>query len=276
MRKLYLGLSFVAMVVLMACDGSGTNADGGLSINSSNSSSESDNEYDGEVEYADDLPKCTERKDGKVYYIEDEDITYTCKYDEDEKAGEWVSKKKKTTDDEDDDQESSSSAKKGSVSSSSKKSDGGYDDEVDDDDESNRSIADICADGLSEDCLIGTWTLKSISQKGNGEVITDFSTAPGTMVFNDDGIYRYYRSSISECPTTDGGNWSISEDRKTLTFFENREGDCLEFMKKYTTTPSIEVSGNTVTLKLNKVVFQQDESDGLYAGNDTEVFVRIE
>lgn len=276
MRKLYLCLSFVAMAVFVACDGSGTNADGGLSINSSNSSSKADNEYDSIVEEVDNLPKCSERKDGEVYYVKEVGVAYTCRYDEGEETGEWVSKKKKTTDDEDDDQESSSSAKKGSVSSSSKKSDGGYDDEVDDDDGSNRSIAEICADGLSEDCLIGNWQLKSIISRNGGEVITDFSSAPGTMVFDDNGIYRYTRSSAGECQGLDKGEWSISEDGKTLTFFENKVGDCIEFQKHYATTPSIEVSGNTVTLKLNKVVFQQDESHGLYAGNDTEVFVRTE
>ena len=275
MRKLCLGLSFVAMAAFVACDGSGTNADGGLSINSSNSSSKADNEYDSIVEEVDNLPKCSERKDGEVYYVKEVGVAYTCRYDEDEETGKWVSKKKKTTDDEDDDQESSSSAKKGSVSSSSKKSDGGYDDEGDADDESNRSIADICAEGLSEDCLIGTWTLKSINQKG-GDVITDFSSAPGTMVFRDDGIYRYSRSSAGSCTGVDSGNWSVSEDGKTLTFFENKLGDCIEFQKKYVVTPTIEVTGETVTMSLGKVVFQQDESDGMYAGNDTEVFVRIE
>jgi hypothetical protein len=143
------------------------------------------------------------------------------------------------------------------------------------DDGSSKSIADICADGLSEDCLIGEWTLKSISQKG-GEVITDFSAAPGKMVFKDDGYYRYERSANGECKGLDEGEWSISEDGKSLIFFENKFGDCIDFQKKYPTTPSIEVSGNTITLKLNKVVFQQDESDGMYAGNDTEVFVRTE
>lgn len=276
MRKLYLCLSFAAMAVFVACDGSGTNADGGLSINSSNSSSKADNEYDSIVEEVDNLPKCSERMDGEVYYVKEVGVAYTCRYDEGEETGEWVSKKKKTRNDEDDDQESSSSAKKGSVSSSSKKSDGGYDDEVDDDDGSNRSIAEICADGLSEDCLIGTWTLKSIISRNGGEVITDFSSAPGTMEFRDDGIYRYSRSSAGSCPGVDMGEWSVSEDGKILTFFENKMGDCIEFMKKYTTTPSIEVSGNTVTLKLNKVVFQPDESEGMYVGNDTEVFVRIE
>jgi uncharacterized protein (TIGR02145 family) len=71
---------------------------------------ESDDEYDGEVEYVEDLPNCTAKKDEKVYYVEAEDFTYTCRYDEGEDAGEWVRKKKKVVD--------------GRSSSSSAKSDG--------------------------------------------------------------------------------------------------------------------------------------------------------
>ena len=128
MKKLFTGLSFIAIAVFVACDGSGTNANSELLGNSSNSSSESFDEYDGEVEYVEDLPKCTAKKDEKVYYVEDEDITYTCIYDEDVKKGEWVRKKKKARDD--DDKESSSSARKPDVSSSSLESNGDYDGEV--------------------------------------------------------------------------------------------------------------------------------------------------
>ena len=128
MRKLCLGLSFIAMAAFVACSsGSGTNADSESLEKSSNSSSKQEKDYDGEVEYADDLPKCTERKDGMVYYVEDEDISYTCTYDDDLEKGEWVKKKKRTRGDDDDqessssieDEESSSSAKKTKVSSSS-------------------------------------------------------------------------------------------------------------------------------------------------------------
>ena len=128
MKKLFTGLSSIAIAVFVACDGSGTNANSELLGNSSNSSSESFDEYDGEVEYVEDLPKCTAKKDEKVYYVEDEDITYTCRYDEDEEAGEWVrKKKKKKKSSDDDDKESSSSARKPDVSSSSLESNGDYD-----------------------------------------------------------------------------------------------------------------------------------------------------
>ena len=144
-----------------------------------------------------------------------------------------------------------------------------------DDSGNSKTIAEICAEGLSEDCLVGTWTLKSISQIGNKEVITDFSTSQGgVMEFREDGIYHYTRSSYGDCPDPDEGHWSIED--KTLTFKEDKKGDCIDFGKKYTVTPSIEVSGETVTLYLNKVIFQQNESDGMFTGNDTEVFVRTE
>ena len=124
MKNLFLGLSLAAMVLLAACSSeSGTN--GEPLENSSNSSSESFDEYDGEVEFFNDLPRCAGKKDGKVYYVEDEDIAYTCRYDEDEETGEWVRKKKKSSDD--DDKESSSSARKPDVSSSSLESNGDYD-----------------------------------------------------------------------------------------------------------------------------------------------------
>lgn len=144
------------------------------------------------------------------------------------------------------------------------------------DDSESKSIAEICADGLSEDCLVGTWTLKSISTKDLSETINAFTGATnGVLEFRDNGIYHYSRSSAGSCPGVDEGEWSIAED-DSLTFFENKLGDCIDFMKKYTVTPKVEVVGETVNLILNEVVFQQDESDGMYAGNDTEVFTRTE
>ena len=127
MRKLSLGFSFVAMAVLAACgDGSGTNANSNLLGNSSNSTSESDDEYDSIVAEVDNLPKCTEEKDGEVYYVKEDGVAYTCRYDGEEESGEWVRKKKNV----DDDQKSSSSVKKADVSSSSGESANEYDGEV--------------------------------------------------------------------------------------------------------------------------------------------------
>ncbi|MBR6379861.1 MAG: fibrobacter succinogenes major paralogous domain-containing protein [Fibrobacter sp.] len=99
MRKLSLGLSVATMVMFADCSsGSGTNANSESPINSSNSSSKLDDGYDGEVEEFGDLPECSEKKDGKVYYVKDDGVAYTCRYNEGGKTGEWVEKKKKAED----------------------------------------------------------------------------------------------------------------------------------------------------------------------------------
>ena len=108
MKRLFCGFSFAAMALLVACSsGSGTNSEP-LEM-SSNSSSESVDEYDSIVEEVGNLPKCVEGKDGEVYYVKEAGVAYTCRYDGEEETGEWVRKKRKPADD-DDDQESSSSS----------------------------------------------------------------------------------------------------------------------------------------------------------------------
>ena len=91
------------------CGDAGVNANNGIMGKNTSSSSTDDKtgdktgdsdtekkgDYDESVEFTDELPKCTAKKDGKVYYVEEEDITYTCNYDEDLKTGEWVKSKKK-------------------------------------------------------------------------------------------------------------------------------------------------------------------------------------
>ena len=91
MKKLFLELSFAALcaALLSAC-GSESGTNGEPLENSSNSSSESFNEYDSIVEEVGNLPKCTEGKDGEVYYVKEAGVAYTCRYDEDEEAGEWI------------------------------------------------------------------------------------------------------------------------------------------------------------------------------------------
>jgi uncharacterized protein (TIGR02145 family) len=123
MKNLFLGLSLAAMALLAACSsGSGTNSEP-LKI-TSNSSSESVDEYDSIVEEVGNLPKCVEGKDGEVYYVKEAGVAYTCRYDGEEETGEWVRvrKKKKPAGDDDDDQESSSSVNDADDSSSSEES----------------------------------------------------------------------------------------------------------------------------------------------------------
>ncbi len=328
MRKLSLGLSFVAMVSLVACgDGSGTNADSNLLGNSSNSTSESvdkydgiveepgdlpkcsekkdgkiyyvkdagvaytcqydvddetgewvgkkngddedqkssssvkkadvssssgesANEYDGEVEEFDDLPKCTAKKDGKVYYVEDEDVAYTCKYDEDEEAGEWVSKKKKPSDD---DQESSSSAKKTDISSSSGKSEDGSSSSEESDEESSSSAGSIYNpdENTLTDLRDGrVYRTTVIAPEGTGysEVwmaenlnYSDSITTPSlkgrhwcNIYYNTENNYAVslegciyiWTAAIDSIKVYDGGNGATCGSRRTCTLPPRVQGIC--------------------------------------------------
>lgn len=151
-----------------------------------------------------------------------------------------------------------------------------------DDSEGSKSLTERC-ETLSEDCLIGKWTLKEIVQKSDQQNIQDFSNAQGGVLeFKDDGIYHYERSSISNCPGSlggavdDEGHWSIDEEAGTLVFKVDKQGDCMGDIGRtvYTTTPKVEITGETsVSLSLNTVIFQQDENA---AGDNTEVFTRTE
>ncbi|MBR2197068.1 MAG: hypothetical protein IJ909_01185 [Fibrobacter sp.] len=142
-----------------------------------------------------------------------------------------------------------------------------------------KSRAEKCRTGLSKECLIGTWTLNSISHIDTKDVIADFSSAQGgTLNFTDDGIYHYIRSTAGNCPGSlgggidDKGTWKVT-DNTSLEFYENKQGDCIPFATHFNTTPTIEIVGESVNLYLNKVIFQPNESDALFTGSDTEVFI---
>ena len=99
---------FTALLVVAAasmyftgCGENGTNVTNGFADQKGSSSStekkgnadeEETGDYDETVEFLDELPNCTARKDGKVYFVEEDEVAYTCKYDEDTEEGEWVKK----------------------------------------------------------------------------------------------------------------------------------------------------------------------------------------
>ena len=56
----------------------------------SSSSEKEEYDFDGEVVFAYELPSCTVKKDEKTYYVRDEDAAYTCDYDDFFRKGEWI------------------------------------------------------------------------------------------------------------------------------------------------------------------------------------------
>lgn len=117
MRKLYLGLSFITVTVLVACDDNSNSTKG----------SEPVEVADIMAEAFDDLPVCTEKRDGVMAYVKIEKIAYTCingywtpdSDDKDSSSSVTQDKEPESSNEEIDDIESSSSEEMSKFSSSS-------------------------------------------------------------------------------------------------------------------------------------------------------------
>ena len=53
-------------------------------------------------------------------------------------------------------------------------------------DESEPTLEELCATGLNEDCLVGTWNLKGIESLDKSQTYTDFTPAPTVLEFTKD------------------------------------------------------------------------------------------
>lgn len=144
--------------------------------------------------------------------------------------------------------------------------------------ESKPSRADMCAQGLNEDCLIGQWNLQSIQSRDGSQIYTDFGVTPSTLEFRDDGTFYFVftnNPSISEMAsdgcggTSNYGTWEIAG---TVLKLKIGRTDCLTTGRSYTLTPKIDER----SLNLNTVVFHEnDMTDQLTKSNSTEYFVRV-
>ena len=134
-KALPIAISTWAMIIA-GCNGAGTGSNALVDADTDTKSSASakatqddddydDDEYDGDAETFDDLPKCTSRKDGDIYYIEEDDAFVECNAEEEK----WVPVKARGKDEDDPDD---------SKPSSNSKSDK---DEYDDDDDLRSSAS---------------------------------------------------------------------------------------------------------------------------------------
>lgn len=141
------------------------------------------------------------------------------------------------------------------------------------------TLADKCAT-VTEDCLVGAWTLQAITTKTDlNTPLTSFTSAPGTLTFNDNGTFQYHTSGITTnaaCQNVDNyGKWSLEG---TSVKLRTTNGDCIGEMTTLTPTITVESgdAGDKATMNIGKVFFQQDENTSMDAANTTEVFTRAE
>lgn len=55
------------------------------------------------------------------------------------------------------------------------------------------SRAELCANGISDDCLVGAWNAIGLTSNATGDkyALADFSAAPGTLTFNKDKTFQF-------------------------------------------------------------------------------------
>ena len=145
-------------------------------------------------------------------------------------------------------------------------------------DEPEPTMAEKCANGLSEDCLVGNWNLQAVKTLDLSAVHIDFGTTPSTLEFTKDGKFHFvfttdpHKSEMAGngCGGTNVyGNWEINNMTLKLKIGIT---DCLTTGETFTLTPTI----NDRSLNFNMVVFHaNDMTDGLTKSNSTEYYVRV-
>ena len=140
---------------------------------------------------------------------------------------------------------------------------------------SKPSRAEACAEGLSEDCLVGAWNLERIQAKDGNLVFMDLSEAPSKLEFADDGKFMFrYTSDASVSEMAAGcdesvtvGVWKISGENLELKI---TRGDCVVAGKTFTLTPTI----SDGVLNFNTIVFHENDiADAMARDNSTEIYV---
>lgn len=149
------------------------------------------------------------------------------------------------------------------------------------------SRSEACAKGLSEDCLVGVWTLNGVTDAGTGLLNPshDFSAAPATIEFsnvkdeygNTPFIYTFAGNSKDECGKLQNGGapimgvWEISGTSLIL----KPNSACYNPSRK-TVTPTFTDDGVVIKMDLHELyLLNGDEMASADAGERaaaTEVY----
>jgi hypothetical protein len=141
-------------------------------------------------------------------------------------------------------------------------------------DDSSESLGDKCGEnnGVTEGCVVGTWSLKAIYNKGDNTTITNYANAPGTLVITDDGKFEYAMSAAPQVDAACGGQkvYGVWEINEATIKFNVKTGDCVV---SFTASPRVD----ELQMNLNGVFFQLgDVDDEPTKVNGTEILDRVE
>lgn len=145
---------------------------------------------------------------------------------------------------------------------------------------SSPSRSEACAEGLSADCLVGTWKLNGAFNRLSGAIDPshDFTASPATMTFNEDGTFAFVNSSLTHASCNEVntyGNWSVAEDLKTLTLKTTVGNACMN-PRNITTVPVVSQVGGNIQLEIPQIFFLNSETElesEQNKANTSEIFV---
>ncbi|WP_297698507.1 hypothetical protein [uncultured Fibrobacter sp.] len=143
---------------------------------------------------------------------------------------------------------------------------------------SEPSKAEACAQGISEDCLAGTWSLIGLANKNTGDIYpyADYKQAgkqPGKLIF-DKEKKKFEMDLPVGVSTVDPndypiyGDWSIAEGGKLHLHMMTTAIEGFNF----DLTPVIKVEGNIVRMTFDRLFFLAPEIDDSPANVNTEVY----
>ena len=139
----------------------------------------------------------------------------------------------------------------------------------------SKSKAEECANGLSAECLQGSWNMLGFANNGTGEILPayDYKAAPGKLTFNEDGTFQFDVPLSAPADLKAGdcnpvyGNWTISGTQLTLKGTIN--GMCLAH-KSATFTPVIAAEGAEIKMSMGGLWLMENATDEVsiksYAG----------
>lgn len=133
--------------------------------------------------------------------------------------------------------------------------------------------AELCANGISEECLIGVWNLNGASEAvdlGDGPTLVinsnhDFTSAPATLEFykTDDGSnqFKFTLSPLAQASCKDGpvfGEWTVTGLSLSL---KTKIGNTCMSPKSWSGIPGIRLNGAVYELDIAGIFFLNSEME---------------
>jgi hypothetical protein len=154
------------------------------------------------------------------------------------------------------------------------------------------SKADQCAAGLSNDCVLGTWSIggPTVMRTVGTDVVYlidpshNFEASPATLKFyvdeNKTNTFEFTNSVLSkaDCKTATGKTYGLWDIVGTSIHLRARTGNDCMAVSDATIPVDVSVLGGQVTMTLKQIFFMEPEmkqSDAVEKSTATEVYTFV-